>query len=123
MSAQAIIEEQRTKIEAQEQEIRRLRKETKELSKELENQAFTVETIQRNLQNVCRLQDADRQELLILRKKEPSSGEVSRLRRELRESEDSRQAILEEVEKLRATNLQLQQKVCRLRETAPASAD
>lgn len=99
-------------------ELRKLRKEVKELEKELENKDFTVETIQRNLQNVCRLMASDRQELLLLRRRDGVS-EVTKLRRELRENEEQRFQLEDEVEKLRQNNLLLQQKVCKLREGGP----
>lgn len=100
----------------EQEELQRLRKEAKEMEEELENKGFTVETIQRNLQNVCQLLAADHQELMMLRRKESSGVNIGKLKKSLRESEESRHALILEVEKLRNNNLLLQQKVCRLRE-------
>jgi len=98
----------------EQEELRMLRKRVKEMEEELKSKNFTVDTIQRNLQNVCRLLAADRQEITMLRRKEPP--DAAKLKKELRESEDNREAVMKEVEKLRNTNLLLQQKVVRLRE-------
>lgn len=98
----------------EQEELRILRKKVKEMEEELKSKNFTVDTIQRNLQNVCRLLAADRQEITLLRRREPA--DTAKLKKELRESEDDRETVMKEVEKLRNTNLLLQQKVVRLRE-------
>eukprot|EP00397_Hematodinium_sp_SG-2012_P061027 GEMP01080249.1.p1 GENE.GEMP01080249.1~~GEMP01080249.1.p1 ORF type:complete len:245 (+),score=52.36 GEMP01080249.1:61-795(+) len=116
------VEDLRWVVEQQAAESRRLRKEAREMTLELENRDFTVQTIQRNLQNVCRLQAADRQELMIYHSKEPRGSEFEKLRRELRESEESRRALVEEVDTLRSNNILLQQKVCLLRDSPSPAA-